>query len=537
MQRTLLLLCSLLLLTGCASPGLPAPEPVHQPPVDQGAGAVEPAPAPPPVTAERAGGSLLPPADRFIFYQGRHAGPVEEFYVRDGDRLIGGPIGGESAVTWFITEQGVWRADPKGGGLLRYLPPTLRENLAWKQQSGADEVWFHLQERSDCAALYGIQSECWQLTVLNRLEREIALFAAGEGAVHRWTENLARPEQSDTLYRDVREPSARPPREQVLARGARLPEGPLPAVTEVSPAEFGQAVTAMLRQAGRPVVEVDLDGDGRPERIEGRLGEWHRESLYLFRADGRLVPEWLMANEGPDLRHHRLELVSIPGIQRPTLLYQYGDPDSWRRVSPRWLTSDGLIGAYGWHPKLMDAVGASLRLEADGTLVLGGVPAELAGYSWTRQYRLAPTGDERRPYQAELVGEEAAPGGYPSDPADLLTAALMARWFGLEEMVGQYIPDPAVRAAFLKTEISRSPYIPRPAEVGSLTWRQEQGWQKAAPEITPSMPAADGSADFLLRVGQWEGFHYYAGRIRFVSGPDGRSTISGFELTHTDFLF
>ena len=530
-KRYLIVLCMILLVAGCSKG--PAPKPAEELPADDDTGAVTPGPEP---QAPPSGASLLPVPDRPYFYHLDNGEAAEEYYIRDGDRLIGA-YNGKTYVTWFITGEGVWRPDPKGEGLLRYLPPVLKDNLSWKQTSGGEEVWFRLQARTDCSSWGNAGSGCWELTVLNRLERTIFRFASAEAVLHVWSDNLANPAESYTKSRDQRQPTAPPARQQMIAEGARLPDGPLPTVTQVTPAEFDQAIKAMLAKGGRPFLEVDLDGDGQPDRIEGRLGEWHAEPFYLFRGDGSQVWDWLLANSRQAPRHHSMEMIIIPGIARPTLLYQYGDPDGWRRISPRWLTAESIVAAWGWHPKLVDALGTGVQIDQDGIFVVSITSAELAGYSWTRRYELTPTSDSRAPYRATLLDEQAVPGAYPTDPADLLTAALMAKWFTLEQEVERYIPDPAVRTAFLGAVIKRSPYRPHKPEVGALTWKQEPGWSKAVPVITPGVPDPDGSADFEVKAGQYEGYNSYVGRIRFGRAPDGRLIITGFELTHTDFIY
>lgn len=461
---------------------------------------------------------------------------AEEHYVRDGERLIGS-YNGKTYVTWFITEQGIWRADPKGPALLRYLPPVLKDGTAWKQASGSEDVLFLLRERAKCDHPVGNAVEgCWELTVLNRLERTLFRFASGDGILYVWSENLQDPADAYTKVRRVPPPVADPPRDRLVQEGARRPAGPLPAVTEISAAEFHEALRAELKRAGRPFLEIDLNGDGAQERIEGKLGEWHSAPLHLFAADGRRLEHAFHNRFDQNAPQHRLDVVTIPGIDRPTLLYQHGRPGTWHAISTRWLHED-LVGAFGWHPRIFEAFGADVRIDGDGAIVVTNNPADLAGYTWTRRYRVEKQNGSQVRYGAKLLEERVSAGPYPSGHADLVTAAFVAHWFGLDGDLERYVPDPAARAALQAAKVTRPPYVPARAEVGKIVERPGRDPQVTYPEVEPAPVAPDGNAQFLLRVTQYEGAFYHSGRVTFGREADGRLVIRRLEVDKSRFVY
>ncbi len=533
-MRLAFVLVGLVLLAGCARGSgsgpvqpptgdgvqAPAPEPVAVRPPEPAGADLRPAPQDPPSAG------LLPKPETPYAYHLSDGTAAEEYYVRDGGRLIGA-YNGKTYVTWFITDQGVWRRDPKGPGLLRYLPPEPKDQLAWKQRSGDADVWFLLREKLACQHGQGPDLErCWELTVLNRLERTTYELAPGnalppnfivetQGINRVRSDNLLKPAESYTKERNQAQPMEVPPREQLLQEGATWPEGPAPAVMAVTPAEFAAADAAMLTGAGIASLEIDLNNDGRKERIEGKLGEWHTGPLQLMGADGR--PLWVFHRWLEKGMSHRLDVVSLPGIDRPTLIYQIGRPDSWHSIMFRWL-HEGLVGPQGIAPKTDIVSGAGVAVEPDGTVAITNNPAELAGYTLTRRFRLEPTSDSWH-YRATLREERAVAGAYPGNHADLLTAAFVADWFGRADDLARYIPDPATRAAF-QGQVPRAPYSPARAQVGKLEFKKGPApipSHEKVPEIQPAPVAADGPTfPARRRGGRW--------RWRAARAPSGRRT-------------
>jgi hypothetical protein len=180
-------LVALLALTGCAR-FLPGRAAKSDPP------AAAPAPAPAPETAAA---DLFPTADAHVVYtltdQDKAPVTVEEDWVRDGDRLLMA-AGGVTYAVWYIRSDGVWRADPKGGArLLRYLPPTLKSGLAWRQQVPGREVFFRLSEAAGACQDAG---PCWKLEVANAGEATTFMFAGGHGPVRAEAVNHSHPADS-----------------------------------------------------------------------------------------------------------------------------------------------------------------------------------------------------------------------------------------------------------------------------------------------------------------------------------------------------
>ncbi|MFZ5824161.1 MAG: hypothetical protein ACOY94_07530 [Bacillota bacterium] len=540
MRRAAALLLALALLAGCSRPATPpvvsepappAPaateQPKAEPPKAESPKAESPKDAPV-VPGGIAAEKLLPQPNRIYGYHLSDGSEAIEFYVADGERLIGS-YNGKTYVTWFLTPEGVFRQDPKGPALLRYLPPDLKDDLAWKQGSGDAEVWFRAASRTNCYQLDHAR-ECWELTVLNRQEQTRFQFVPGWGTAVVESMRLDRPAESYVKRSYSPQPTTAPDRETMLREGGRRPESPLPQVTPVTLAEFEQARQAMLRKGGA-LLEVDLDNDGKQERLEGILGAWHPGPLALYDDDGREVP-----NAFYIYSQSRVEIVSVPGADRPTLVMARGTPGQWLTITPRWMRDGTLYEAWGWHPKSTTIWGSAIR--ADGEyLAVDGVPAELAGYQWTRWYRVEPINSEHRYYKAELVREEWQAGPHPTEPADLLTAAFLARWWNLTDDLARYIPDRAVRDSFLAAELTRPPYRPGQAQLGKLSLTKKESWPVPIPELTPAPLATDGSTEFLVKVGLYEGYRYYAGRVTFAGGAGDRLVIKHLEITASEFVY
>jgi hypothetical protein len=107
--------------------------------------AVPPTPPPvePPATLAR---TLFPSADQEARFSLDDGTKSTEWLMPDSDRVIQ-TYNGQVYITWFLTPEGVYRADPKGTGqptLLRYLPAELKPGTAWKQPVSNGVVWFKL---------------------------------------------------------------------------------------------------------------------------------------------------------------------------------------------------------------------------------------------------------------------------------------------------------------------------------------------------------------------------------------------------------
>ncbi|WP_148205513.1 hypothetical protein [Symbiobacterium thermophilum] len=315
------------------------------------------------------------------------------------------------------------------------------------------------------------------------------------------------------------------------ASGASFPSEPAewPAGTAADPATHGSGredagyTIERIRAAaehGRPVREVDLNGDGRVEGIIGALGEWHRDEVIVV--DGGGAPLLILNDTLSSFSQGRVDLVAVPGVADAVLVNQVGDPGDWHSIQFIWMEGDRFVSPQGWLPKNSLAHGQGYTIRPDGTVDITG---SLAGYTFVRQYRMEKAPPESSwPYQAVLVSQEVTPGPYPTSAADLLTAVFLARWYGLTDQLEQYIPDPVVREAFLNQEMDEIRYWPLPVQVGRLV----EG--ETGPRIEPASPGDDGAVEFLAVVQQYEGGTYRTGRAVIATAEDGRMVVTDLEI-------
>ncbi|MDF2628804.1 MAG: hypothetical protein K0R39_2635 [Symbiobacteriaceae bacterium] len=530
----LLLIATFALAAGCSKK---APAPPLVPPAETTA-PVDPPPADPSPAGPRAADYLPKPGSPY-FYHLNDGTTSTEYFFSDGERLIGS-YNGKAYLTWFSTEDGVWRPDPQGSALLRYLPPVLQHALAWKQKSGNDEVFFLLEDKGLCRTDrdYYRPVPCWELSVLNRQEVTVLHFSPEIGVIYAQSVNYKVP--SDSYIKRiglVGEPVAAPPvREQMLKDGATLPSGPLPAVTSISPVDFHAAVKAMRAKSGA-LLEIDLNGDGKMEVVEGPVGSWHTAPLRLYGSDGLVVEHTFadLQQAQSDLQH-RVDVVQLKGVDRPVLMYQLGAADRWHQTDFKVMEGDQFQSVWGWHPKTNLLWMASVRVSEDGIVVAEGDPASMGGYRLTRRYHVEKTTDSGWNYVAKLDSEEIKAGAYPTAEADLLTAALVAHWFGLESDLARYVPDAAVRGALAAGKIGKPNYTYRAARVGKLT-EKRYGNNPPVPDLE-AVPVAQGQpVDFLVEIGQYEGYVAHVGKVVFGKEAEGRLVIRKFELTKQEFIY
>jgi len=207
----------------------------------------QPAPPlpPPPVIAK--GIELWPTRDLAISFSIKDANidvpyRVDEYLLREEGTAVAVQAGNTYA-TWHLTEEGVYRLDPKGGGvLLQYLPHTVEDGRAWKQLSGSQDVWFKTAlGPADCKG--ADDQPCWDLTVLNRGEKTLFRFAPGYGPIRVISDNFVAPAESFEKVKTADGPSHLSPehRAQAIA-AARPPTQSKPFTVESTVAEFDAAV-------------------------------------------------------------------------------------------------------------------------------------------------------------------------------------------------------------------------------------------------------------------------------------------------------
>ncbi|MGE5675569.1 MAG: hypothetical protein ACM3XM_17105 [Mycobacterium leprae] len=470
--------------------------------------------------------TILPPAGEVLNYHLSDEGQtVAEFFVRDGERLTG-TKNGKPYVTWFITDQGVFRQDAHGTVLLRYLPAKLAAGSAWRQRgsSGAD-VWFRL-EQGPCVQVIRTAASCWELTVLNGSVRSRFQFAKGLGIVWAAGEDLTNPAAGFEKGLVNGDKSPPPDPQAIVKQMPARPNGPLPQVTAVDVAAFNAVERSLLAKAGW-LLEADLDNDGQLERVEGKLDVWTPGPLGVYDHDGSRLPD---ASLDPG-RMQKLSVAAVTGMDRPALILQTGRPDNWHQVIPRWLDPPRYRTVSGWQPRIDAMWAGDARVEPDGTLVFTGLPQRMGGYQWSKSFRVQRVGDQYRP---EPVDERMTAGAYPITPDDLLTAAFIARWWDLKEDLARYLPDVAVRDAFWAAKLSRPAYSPEEAQTGQISYRESNGY----PTIKAAAPVPEGaSTEFLVWVSGYEGGTYYAGTVRFGRAADGRLIITALAIAKSAFCY
>lgn len=240
-RLTLILLLTVpmtILLTGCLGSKETGPE------IDPA-----PLPPPPPPAATIKAQELWPAKDMALSFSIKDANQpvpyrVDEYLLREEGSAVAVQAGNTYA-TWHITEDGIHRLDPKGGGvLLLYLPETVQDGQVWKQTSGSQDVWFKtVLGPGDCKGI-GNQP-CWDLTVLNRGEKTLFRFAPGYGPIRVISENFPAPAESFEKVKTADGPSQLSPEHRAQAIAAsRPPTQEKPFAVESTLADFDAAVAS-----------------------------------------------------------------------------------------------------------------------------------------------------------------------------------------------------------------------------------------------------------------------------------------------------
>lgn len=167
--------------------------PLKQPEASEPVATEPVAPAPPPTLAR----TLFPTEPQVAGYDLSDSTRSTEILLPDGQRLVQ-TYNGVPYVTWFFNADGVWRKDPKGDTVLRYLPRELVDGQVWKHTVATGSVWFRLTRLSGCQPAGLAPAECWQVQVLNRGELTTFTFATGMGPAAAAADNYVKPADSFT---------------------------------------------------------------------------------------------------------------------------------------------------------------------------------------------------------------------------------------------------------------------------------------------------------------------------------------------------
>lgn len=445
--------------------------------------------------------------------------PSFDLFTLDGERLIG-TRNGEVYSTWFINAQGFWQYDSHSTTLLRFLPPVIDGDQAWKQQSGDESVWFRLR-RNNCFNGYGGV----EIIQIYRTERTRYCFDLEKGIARFMHQDLANPVDSAGMNSFVtyhHRPPEPPERAAVLAAGAVRGPGPLPTVTDVTVAAFNAIERNLLVQYGAFTV-IDLDGDGKLERIEGVLGHESIGWITIYDSAGRKIYSPYVP------RFRRYDLAYMPALQRHVLLNRSPLGEDWRSMELQVVDNGEVLTVEGWHPTHpypeFSVYGDDLWIEQDSSIVVKGRPELIAGYDWFRRYRL----DETQ-YRVTLVENHVTAGSYPNEPKDLLTAVFIARSWGLTADLARYIPNPEARVRILALPLAPPDRYPVAAQLGALRFEEHEYVGTIVPKITPAPPNADGDTEYVITQDRGGRRFYYHGKVRFGTGEDGRLIIAAMEV-------
>lgn len=484
------LLALLLLTAACARAPQPAPEPAA-PPAQ---------PAPPPLAEQ-----FLPPEGVQLTYRLSDGPDMAERFVRHMTSLVG-EANGQTYLTWFITNTGVWRQDPRGGEgqpLLRYLPPILEDGLAW---SHGPAVHFRLLRLGPCGEEGVWQSdECWELTALNREELTLFTLARGYGPVLIRSENLRSPSASWTKQLVKAEPATadEATRRRLIDEAASW--GPQ-AVVQANRTDFAELIAAQRERFGnRPVTTVDLNGDGRLDQIEGALGEWTKELVALLSSEGKRWHEFTLAGS------MRVQLVRLNGLDRPAILVEHShQPDPRGHYAYLHAISDkgGLLYTGGWIMKGFGTLGHTFTVDQEGLLTVTWDVRE--GHTIDRRYRIVPgNGGLRANLEAQMIRPTAGEWRLPEAEVQVLTAAFVAHWYGLTAEYGRYFAGPPHNLAQDVRDVP-VPVYPSLAELGA--------------------PGADGGTPFTIVASQYEASHTIRGTVWFERDGAGQIRIRKLEI-------
>ncbi|HYG58878.1 MAG TPA: hypothetical protein VD902_12540, partial [Symbiobacteriaceae bacterium] len=405
------------------------------------------------------------------------------------------------------------------------------------------DVWFRLQTANFTCQHWQLRianRECWELTVLNRGERSDFFFLEGTGPVKAQVTNWAKPQASFVKQAQAVETAlpAGAERAAYLPGGLASPPPEAP-FTVVTFSDFDQALVAAVRAAGRPITELDLDGDGAKELVLGPLGQWTTEPVEFIRT-GAGSPLPPLANWATSARH-RVTPYPVDGGKKTWFLHERHLPELGHSLIT--LEQGGFMEVWGWAPKASRTEGTEVSFRPDGTIVVVWDMGDPARHRWIREYKLDTTRDDW-PYLQSVSSRFVPQEGelrYPATPQEVLQAAFVAFWLGFDDELPRYFAAPNVAEPLTtNTKAERAMYGPGTVELGTVTFKEITGFGAdpvQRPEITPSPVGPDGTVGFLARLGGYEHTNYVWGKVTFGIDPAGRPVIVRLEVEGAVSLF
>lgn len=323
-----------------------------------------------------------------------------------------------------------------------------------------------------------------------------------------------------------------------------------PPVADVAPAPSAPApvTTAAPAAPSTPVVEppkpvlpngldVDLNADGVPERVAGPLGQWSDQPVVVYDQTGNQ----LFTSKPDHIQRALVQVVTIPGQDRPALLYQFEPKVLDRNTTLVWFAPNGdFRPTWDWQPSVPEVAAETFEIESDGTIVVTGTLRDPLRHRFERRYEIViENRDDFQRFSARVTLKSerlSATSEYPNTAEGVLEAAMVAKAYRLKDELPRYFSDPAVAAAFAADERPRRPgYDLWSLKVGKVTLpAKSDEMVKVDPQ--PLDPKG-GTTGFNLQIGRYEGSQNYYGTATLFPGSDGRWTIQALTVDGDIFIY
>ncbi len=529
-KLTSLALCAVLL---CAcSKGAPADPAAPKP--DASAASVASIPSP---VSPRAGvHPLMARQETKLTYtlrdSGKPAATVNEETIIDGNRVVHA-YEGKVYVTWHVAPEGVYRRDPKGGGaLLRYLPAELKDGLAWSQQSGDAQVWFHLRKAG----------QNWELLILNRGELTRFLFVEGMGPIMAVTENWARPADSFAKWKgeDKGESPSKESRATYLGQAEAALTEKAPGVQDASADEFFRQVNTAMKSFLTKAKEywTDVDGDGVMDLVRGQFYDWTNDPFQvLYWGQKPLDHE----ASNPRGKSQRLTPLYVPGSSRPIFVREYRGTTPANTVTTmeiiygyRENASTRLLTYTPSNADGIQLIGQRTSVSENGVIRLERELGDPAAHMTISAYQVIPDATSFRLRRVENETKMVPQGKellVPQTADKVLLAAIFAKDRAREELPHYFLGSNTVETfeGESRLHLSADWMLPQ-VQVGRLG---EPKSGEMIPTIAEDKQASTGTFHFLVKMYDRNGYQLTWGSITLIAVQGAGPVIQRFEVTGT----